>query len=85
MPSQHTAKVLAIIAAVKRVDPATVRADMSFEELGLDSLDKLNLLFELESAFDIEVPDDEARAIQTVQQLIERLESHLLQQKSEGA
>ena len=85
MPSQHTAKVLAIIAAVKRVDPATVRADMSFEELGLDSLDKLNLLFELESAFDIEVPDDEARAIQTVPQLIERLESHLLQQKSEGA
>lgn len=85
MQSQHTAKVLAIIAAVKRVDPATVRADMSFEELGLDSLDKLNLLFELESAFDIEVPDDEARAIQTVPQMIERLESHLLQQKSEGA
>jgi acyl carrier protein len=85
MQSQHTAKVLAIIAAVKRVDPATVRADMSFEDLKLDSLDKLNLLFELESAFDIEVPDDEARAIQTVPQMIERLESHLLQQKSEGA
>jgi acyl carrier protein len=85
MESQLTNKILAIVASVKRVDPATVRSDASFEELGFDSLDKLNLLFELENAFDIEVPDDEARAIKTVKQMIEQLESRLLQQRSEGA
>jgi acyl carrier protein len=85
MESQLTTKVLAIVAAVKRVDPATVRSDASFEELGFDSLDKLNMLFELENAFDIEVPDEEARAIKTVKQVIERLESRLIQQRNQGA
>ncbi|HET7205651.1 MAG TPA: phosphopantetheine-binding protein [Terriglobales bacterium] len=85
METQFTTKILAIVAAVKRVDPETIRLDASFEELGFDSLDKLNMLFELENAFDIEVPDDEARAIETVKQMVERLEFHLVQQRSKEA
>jgi acyl carrier protein len=83
--TQLTTKILAIVAAVKRIDPETIRLDASFEELGFDSLDKLNMLFELENAFDIEVPDDEARAIETVKQMMERLEFHLVQQRSKEA
>ena len=85
METQFTTKILAIVAAVKRIDPETIRLDASFEELGFDSLDKLNMLFELENAFDIEVPDDEARAIETVKQMMERLEFHLVQQRSKEA
>ena len=37
----------------------------------MDSLDQLNLLFALESDFNISIPDDEAKAIRTVREMVE--------------
>jgi acyl carrier protein len=47
-------RVLRVIATTKRVPVETVTPDSSFESLGIDSLDRLNILFDLESEFDIE-------------------------------
>jgi acyl carrier protein len=48
----------------------SVRPDSSFEELGIDSLDRLNILFDLESEFDIEIDDEEAKKVQNIPEMI---------------
>lgn len=62
---------MALIAAVKRIPPEQVSLDKTFEELGMDSLDNMNLLFEVESTFNISIPDEEARAIRNVRQVVD--------------
>ena len=37
------------------IDPATVAADSTFESLGIDSLDMVELVCEIENRFDIEL------------------------------
>ncbi len=85
MDQALTEKVVAIVAGVKRVSPESVRPDASFDELGIDSLDRINILFELESAFDIQVPDEEARSIKSVNDIVQRLEAYLKQRNPAGA
>jgi acyl carrier protein len=63
-------KVFAAIASVKRVPQDTVSADKSLVELGFDSLDTINLLFELEESFNISIPDEEARRVRNVSDVI---------------
>jgi len=64
-------KVLEIIAQQKRVPVENVTINSSFDELGLDSLDAVNILFELEGAFDINIPDDKARQIKSVREMVD--------------
>lgn len=51
-------RVVATIAKAVPLDPARVRPSSTFEELELDSLDIVNIVFELEITFDIKLPDD---------------------------
>ena len=75
-------KVLEIIAQQKRVPVEKVTIDSSFEELGLDSLDAVNILFELEGAFDINIPDDKAREIKSVREMVDGVKGLLAEKKS---
>ncbi len=75
MSSAVADKVISIVAAIKRVAPETVTQETSLEQLGIDSLDKINLLFELESAFNIDIPDEVARSIKTVGDIVGKLEA----------
>lgn len=77
-------KVIGIVASVKQVSPDSIRAESTFDELGIDSLDRINILFELESEFDLDIPDDEARSITSVQGIIERLAGYLQSRESKG-
>lgn len=57
--------------------PQPVRLSSSFvDDLGLDSLDLVELIMELEEAFDIEIPDDPAEPITTVAEAIRYIERH---------
>ncbi|WP_254062417.1 acyl carrier protein [Acidobacterium sp. S8] len=60
-----------VIATSKRVPIESVQPDSSFESLGIDSLDRLNILFDLESEFDIEINDEEAKQVQNIHEMIE--------------
>lgn len=64
-------RVFAVIAKQKRIPVESVTIDSTFAELGLDSLDSVNMLFDLESEFDISIPDEEARNIKTVREMVE--------------
>ncbi len=58
------------------VDAAEVKEDSKFiEDLGADSLDVVELVMALEEKFDIEIPDEEAEKILTVQNVIDYVES----------
>jgi acyl carrier protein len=67
-------RVIGILAAVKRIPAESISPEATLEELKIDSLDKINILFELESAFNIDIPDEEARSIASIPQIVERLE-----------
>ena len=74
------ARVLKVIATSKRIPLESVRPDSSFESLGIDSLDRLNLLFDLESEFDIEINDEEAKQIKNIHEMTAGIK-HLLELK----
>lgn len=51
--------------------------DASFvDDLGADSLDTVELVMALEEEFGMEIPDEEAEKITTIQQAIDYIESH---------
>ena len=75
------AKVLEIIAQQKRVPVEQVTINSSFDELGLDSLDAVNILFELEGAFDIEIPDEKARQIKSVREMVDGVRTLVVEKK----
>jgi acyl carrier protein len=71
------ALVLRAVASVKRLPQEQVTIDSSLAELGYDSLDTINLLFEIEQEFKISVPDEQARQIATVREVVNGVEKLL--------
>ncbi len=70
-------KVKQIIVEQLGVDEAEVTASASFvDDLGADSLDRVELIMAFEEAFDIEIPDEEAEKIKTVQDATEYVDKH---------
>ena len=60
-----------IIAKSKSISPDTVTLASTFDELNIDSLDKINISFEVEEAFNIEIPDDALGTIKTVGDMVD--------------
>jgi acyl carrier protein len=69
-------KVRSIIARELGVDADTITEDSHIiNDLGADSLDAVELIMALEEAFDIEIDDDAAGDILTVQDILDYLET----------
>jgi len=64
-------KVIATLASVKRIPAESITLETNLQEMGIDSLDVFSLLFELENAFKISIPDDDVRSIRTVNDIVE--------------
>lgn len=75
--------VIRVFAEFKKVPVEDIKPNTTFEELGFDSLDGLNLIFELEEEFDLVIPDDKVQSMRSVSQVIEGIES-LLAAKNEA-
>jgi acyl carrier protein len=63
-------RVVRVIGTTRRIPLENVRPDSTFEELGIDSLDRLNILFDLESEFDIEIDDEQAKTVTNVGEMV---------------
>ena len=70
-------KVISTLASVKRIPADTIKLDTNLQDLGIDSLDVFTLLFELENAFKISIPDDDVRSIKTVNDVAEGIKKIL--------
>jgi len=77
MSDELVARVTSVIAKTQKIPPETVTIDKSFEELKIDSLDGINILFALEGEFDLDIPDDAARSIRTIREMVEGIEKLL--------
>lgn len=73
-----------VIATSKRIPIESVTPESSFESLGIDSLDRLNILFDLESEFEIEINDEQAKQVQNIQEMIEGV-TQLVQAKESSS
>ena len=76
MSDDVSSKVKKIVADHLGIDEAKVTEESSFiDDLGADSLDTVELVMAFEEKFGIEIPDDAAETIQTVQNAIDYIES----------
>jgi Acyl carrier protein len=66
-------RVIAVIAKTQKLSPESICPDSTFEQLGIDSLSGIELVFELEEAFGVEIPDAEARRLRSVREAVEAL------------
>jgi acyl carrier protein len=83
MSDELIERVRRVIATSKRLPEEKVTIDSTFEELGIDSMDAVEILFALENEFDINIPDEEVKQVRNVRQMAEGVEK-LLAAKAAG-
>jgi acyl carrier protein len=70
-------QVIEIIAKKKKVDPSTITLDSTFQELAIDSLDGMDLIFTFEDTFNISVPDNVVQQMKGVREVVAGLRQEL--------
>jgi acyl carrier protein len=71
-------KIKEVIASQLGVEIEEVTPEASFvDDLGADSLDTVELVMALEEEFDIEIPDEDAEGITTVNDALTYIEAHV--------
>lgn len=73
MSDDLTQRVISVIAENQKLPPEKVTIDSTFEELGIDSLDGVNILFALENEFNISIPDEGAQGMRSVRDSVEAM------------
>ncbi|MDW5267513.1 MULTISPECIES: acyl carrier protein [Acidobacteriaceae] len=63
-------RCIEIIAKSKSIPADSITLDSTFDSLNIDSLDKINISFEVEEAFSIEIPDEALGTIKTVGDMV---------------
>jgi acyl carrier protein len=77
-PEEVQAKVIEIIAEQMQIPKEQITVQTHFvNDLGADSLDVVETVMELEEAFEISIPDEEAAKIQTVGDAIAYIKEHM--------
>ena len=66
-------KVVEIITREQHLEPGVVKVESTFAELGIDSLDGVNILFALEEEFKVDIPDAVAQNMKSVRQVVDSL------------
>ncbi|HEY3383973.1 MAG TPA: acyl carrier protein [Vicinamibacterales bacterium] len=69
--------VIELIAQKKRIPAESITLDSTFLDLGIDSLDGMDLLFNFEETFKLTIPDDVAQQMRSVRQVTEALRTAL--------
>lgn len=69
MQDDIEARVIRVIAETQRIPAETISPESTFEQLKIDSLDGINILFAIENEFNINVPDDAAKSIRSIAEL----------------
>jgi acyl carrier protein len=71
MSEELTNRVLKTIATTQRIPVDRVTIDSTFEGLGIDSMDGVSILFALENEFNITIPDEAAKQIHTIREMVD--------------
>ena len=79
MSDELAARVIHVMARTQHLPPESITIDQTFTELKFDSLDGMNILFAVETEFDISIPAEQAVKSKSVRELvveIEKLNAH---------
>jgi acyl carrier protein len=68
--SETASKITSIIAEKLHIDVANVNAQSTLQDLGADSLDMVDIVMKVEEEFGIEINDEDAEKLHTVQDFI---------------
>lgn len=77
-----SAQVIRVIAQTQRIPAESISLDSTFEELKIDSLDGINIVFALENEFGINIPDDGVQNMRSIRQTVEGVQK-LVEEKSQ--
>jgi len=75
--TELTRRVIHVIADTQKISTDAIGTESTFEELKFDSLDGINILFALENEFDINIPDDAAREIKSIPEMVAGIQNLL--------
>jgi acyl carrier protein len=78
-------KVIAAIATTKRIPADSISLASTFEELEVDSLDAVEIVYTLEEEFKISIPDEAVKGVKSVRDVVESLEPILAQREADSA
>jgi acyl carrier protein len=88
MPEESDAdlgrQVIRVIAETQRIPPEQITLDSTFEQLKIDSLDGINIVFALENQFGINIPDEGVQNMRSVGETVAGVRQ-LLRQKNAAA
>jgi acyl carrier protein len=87
MPEHGTVEEILerVVLKITRKKEAKFTGDTRLEDLGADSLDRVQILMALEEAFDIEISDEEIAAVSDMNSFISMLKSKVAEKKKTGS
>ena len=81
MDQKIYATVIKAIAQQKRIDASSIAADSTLETLGISSLDAITIMYEIEDALNLEIPNESLQKLSSVQDILDGI-SQLVQSKA---
>jgi acyl carrier protein len=84
MSDELSQRVIKVIADTQHLPIEKISIDRSFQDLNIDSLDGMQILFALENEFDINIPDEAAREIRGVREMVDGVRQ-LVEAKQTGS
>lgn len=76
------AQVVRVIAQTQRIPAGNISLDSTFEELKIDSLDGINIVFALENEFGINISDEGVQNLHSIRETVEGVRK-LVEEKSQ--
>jgi acyl carrier protein len=76
------ARIVSALSRATRIEPARLLPEASLSELEVTSLDVVNVLFEVEEEFGVEIPSEAEEGMQTVGDVVKRLRDAVLAARS---
>ncbi|MHC4954907.1 MAG: acyl carrier protein [Planctomycetota bacterium] len=77
-PEEISTSVKEIFEKTLKIDPAKIQPETVLkDDLNLDSLDMIEVVYEVEDHFDVQIPEESIKDIQTFQQVVDGLSAAL--------
>jgi len=76
-------RVQAVLVKHQQISPEDVTVNSTFDELGIDSLDRINLLFAVEEEFGISIENEDVKNVHSVREICQGVEKVLVARSAE--
>lgn len=76
-------KIFDIVAKERRIDRSTLTLDTKLEDVEIESVDLVEIIFAIEDEFDIDIPQDESEfKLETMRDIVEGVQRLIAEKQS---